>query len=88
MSTPDHNTLLTPHFESNLPPRNRKATLWRTLFLLSTTIGMIMLMLLLYNIINQSFGLVAIDNKIDPTSLAVDGVPIEELDQADIDHHH
>ena len=81
MSTPDHNTPLTPHFESNLPPRNRKATLWRTLFQLSTTIGMIMLMLLLYNIINESFGLVAVDNKIDPASLAVDGVPIEELDQ-------
>ena len=30
----------------------------------------------------QSFGLVAIDNKIDPAILAVDGVPIEELDQA------
>jgi phosphate transport system permease protein len=42
---------------------------------------MIMLMLLLYNIINQTFGLVAIDNKIDPATLAVDGVPIEELDQ-------
>ncbi len=39
-------------------------------------------MLLLYNIINESFGLVAIDNQIDPAILAVDGVPIEELDQA------
>ena len=29
----------------------------------------------------QSFGLVAVDNKINPASLAVDGVPIEELDQ-------
>ena len=28
-----------------------------------------------------SFGLVAIDNKVDPASLAVDGMPIEELDQ-------
>jgi phosphate transport system permease protein len=42
---------------------------------------MIMLMLLLYNIINATFGLVAIDNQVDPASLAVNGVPIEELDQ-------
>ena len=82
MSTTTNGTRLTPYFESNLPPRNRKASLWRTLFQLSTTIGMIMLLLLLYNIVNETFGLVAIDNKIDPASLAVDGVPIEELDQA------
>jgi phosphate transport system permease protein len=81
MSTSTNGMRLTPHFESNLPPRNRKATLWRTLFQLSTTIGMIMLMLLLYNIINATFGLVAIDNQVDPASLAVNGVPIEELDQ-------
>jgi hypothetical protein len=82
MSTTDNNIRLTPYFESNLPPRNRKASLWRTLFQLSTTIGMIMLILLLYNIVNQAFGLVAIDNKIDPATLAVDGVPVEELDQS------
>ena len=82
MSSTDNNIRLTPYFESNLPPRNRKASLWRTLFQLSTTIGMIMLILLLYNIVNQAFGLVAIDNKIDPATLAVDGVPVEELDQS------
>jgi phosphate transport system permease protein len=81
MNTTTRDRRLTPYFEANLPPRNRKASLFRTLFQLSTTIGMIMLMLLLYNIVNQTFGLVAIDNKIDPASLAVDGVPIEELDQ-------
>lgn len=81
MSTPTNSMRLTPYFESNLPPRNRKASIWGTLFLLSTTIGMIMLMLLLYNIISATFGLVAIDNQVDPASLAVNGVPIEELDQ-------
>jgi phosphate transport system permease protein len=81
MTTPENYGHLTPYFESNLPPRNRKASIWGTLFLLSTTIGMIMLMLLLYNIISATFGLVAIDNQVDPASLAVNGVPIEELDQ-------
>jgi phosphate transport system permease protein len=81
MTTPENYGHLTPYFEANLPPRNRKASIWGTLFLLSTTIGMIMLMLLLYNIISATFGLVAIDNQVDPASLAVNGVPIEELDQ-------
>lgn len=82
MNTLTNGTRLTPYFEANLPPRNRKASFFRNLFQLSTTIGMIMLMLLLYNIVNQTFGLVAIDNKVDPPTLAVAGVPIEELDQA------
>jgi len=81
MSTPTGRIRLTPHFESNLPSRNRKASLWQVLFRLSTTIGMIVLALLLYTVVNQAFGLVAIDNKVDPASFAVDGVQIEELDQ-------
>jgi phosphate transport system permease protein len=82
MSTPTGSIRLTPKFVSNLPPRNRKASTWRVIFRVSTTIGMIMLVLLLATVINETVGLVAIDNKIDPASLAVDGVPIEELDQA------
>ena len=73
---------LNPYFEANLPQRNRKATAWRTVFQVSTTIGMIALVLLLYTIVNEIFGMVAIDNKVDPSSLAVNGVPIEKLDQA------
>jgi phosphate transport system permease protein len=42
---------------------------------------MVVLALLLYTIVNKSFGLVAINNRVDPDSLAVNGVPIEELDK-------
>jgi len=42
---------------------------------------MVVLALLLYTVINKSFGLVAIDNKINPETLAVNGVPIEALDK-------
>lgn len=72
---------LVPFFAANLKTRNRSATLWRGLFQLSTVIGMIALALLMYTVINKSFGLVAIDNKISPESLAVNGIPIEELDK-------
>jgi phosphate transport system permease protein len=49
--------------------RHRSGRLGRSLFLLSTTLGIFALTLLLYNIINQAFGLVAIENEIEPESL-------------------
>jgi phosphate transport system permease protein len=75
------NTGLTPHFSANIPSRNRAAKIWRALFQISTIIGMVVLALLLYTVVNKSFGLVAIDNKVNPDTLAVNGVPIEELDK-------
>ena len=41
-------------------------------------------MALLYTVIVQSFGFVAIENKIDPATLAVAGVPLEQLDKAQL----
>ncbi len=41
--------------------------------------GIVALCALLLNIVNQSFGYVAIVNEIDPAELAVDGVPLNEL---------
>lgn len=70
-----------PSFSSNTQGRNRGARLWRTLFQLSTIAGMVALVLLLYNVVNQSFGLTAINNRTDPETLAIDGVTIEELDK-------
>jgi phosphate transport system permease protein len=49
--------------------RHRSGRLWRSLFLLATTLGIFALTLLLYNIINQAFGLVAIENVIEPETL-------------------
>jgi phosphate transport system permease protein len=72
---------VSPDFAANIPARNRSATIWRALFQASTVTGMVVLALLLYTVVNKSFGLVAIDNKINPETLAVNGVPIEELDK-------
>lgn len=49
--------------------RNRRSTLWQTVFQLSTILCIIALLALLYNIINGAFGLVAIQNKIQPDTL-------------------
>lgn len=66
-------------FRQNLASRHRKGRVWQTLFQSATLVAIIALVTLLYNIINQSFGLIAIENQVDPQSLAVEGVPLEEL---------
>jgi hypothetical protein len=48
-------------------------------------IGIIALCALLFNILNKSFGYVAIVNNIDPAELAEDGVPLNELPKATLE---
>jgi phosphate transport system permease protein len=68
-------------YDYNVSGRHRSGLIWRLIFQVSTLIGIIALMALLFNITNQVFGLAAIENEIEPESLAVNGVPLEELDQ-------
>jgi phosphate transport system permease protein len=68
-------------FQDNRRARYRSANVWKTVFQVSTVIGIIILTALLFNIINGAFGLVAIENKVDPQALAVGGAPLEELSQ-------
>jgi phosphate transport system permease protein len=68
-------------FGANLPRRHRSGSIWRLVFQASTVVGIIALTALLYNILNQSFGLAAIQNQVEPETLAVDGVPLEDLDK-------
>ena len=79
--TPSSGTDLPPVFEANLPARHVRSRIWRILIKLSTVVGIIFLVLLLCNIINQSFGFVAIGNRVDPSTLAVNGVGLQDLDQ-------
>jgi phosphate transport system permease protein len=65
--------------QTNIPRRKRLGKIWRVIFLASTVIGIIALTLLMINIINGSAGYMAIEYKILPESLAVDGVPLQEL---------
>ncbi|MGD2104122.1 MAG: phosphate ABC transporter permease PstA [Anaerolineae bacterium] len=66
-------------FEEHIPRRHRVGRVWRTLFQASPIVGIIFLSALLYNILNQTFGLVAVENRVDPASLAVEGIPLEDL---------
>lgn len=72
-------------FNANLPGRHFTGAIWRAIFLTSTIVGIIALMALLYNIINQSFGYVALQSKIDPETLAVNGIPLEDLSKEELE---
>ena len=68
-------------FANNLEARNRKGLIWQVVFQASTIVGIIALIALLLNIINGAFGYVAYEAKVDPDTLAVDGVAIQNQNQ-------
>ncbi|MFW6063613.1 MAG: phosphate ABC transporter permease PstA [Chloroflexota bacterium] len=59
--------------------RHRSGAIWRSLFQLSTIVGIIALTALLYNILNQTFGLVAVINEVDPQALALEYREVQML---------
>jgi phosphate transport system permease protein len=65
-------------FANNLEARNRRGVLWHVLFQASTVVGIIALIALMLNIINGAFGYIAYEAKLDPDSLTVDGIPVQE----------
>jgi phosphate transport system permease protein len=72
-------------FERNLGRRYRFGRIWLVIFQASTLIGIVALTALLINIIDGSFGYAAVQYSIDPETLAVDGVPLEELPKEDLE---
>jgi len=65
-------------FESNLGRRHRTGRAWRIAFQASTLIGIVALTALLYTVVVKSVGLVAVENQVDPASLAAGGVPVQD----------
>jgi len=65
-------------FKDNIQARHRTGLIWMILFQLSTIAGIIALVTLLLTIINQSSGIVVYEAKVEPATLAVDGVSLEE----------
>lgn len=56
-------------FEQHIERRKRAGLVWSLVFQAATIVGIIALIALLYNILNQSFGLVAVENEVDPQAL-------------------
>jgi phosphate transport system permease protein len=70
--------LVVQGFANNLEGRNRRGAIWHIIFQASTIVGIIALIALLLNIIDGAFGFVAYEAKVNPDTLAVSGVPLEE----------
>jgi phosphate transport system permease protein len=66
----------------NLEKRQKKAGIFAALFRLSTLIAVLALSILLLSIINQAFGLVAIQDKKDRSTISP--VAVEELSQSEL----
>ncbi len=73
-----------PAFRPHLGRRQKLAAIWKILFLLSTLVGIVALAALLLTIINDAFGLVALQNDVDPASLAREGRPLERLEPEEL----
>jgi phosphate transport system permease protein len=65
--------------EAQLSRRHVQGKIWLTGFQVSLLIGVLVLGVLLLTIINDSFGLTAVENEVNPSDLAINGVPLEEL---------
>jgi phosphate transport system permease protein len=81
MSRLDNNTTEPTkiEFSDNVKQRNRSGNIWAVIFQFSTVVGIVALGTLLFNIINQSVGYVHYEAKVDPDTLRLDGLPLEEL---------
>jgi phosphate transport system permease protein len=74
----------TSGFTPNLPRRHRVGKLWLVIFRFATVVGLIALATLLLNVMNSAFGYVAVENKVDPDTLAVNGVELDDLPKAEL----
>ena len=79
--SPKPGSPLSPEFTPRLEARHRSSKLWEMIFKFSTIFGILVLALLMLTIINNLAGYVATENTVDPTTLAVNGVPLEKLDK-------
>jgi phosphate transport system permease protein len=64
-------------FDQHLASRTKTGQVWKIVFLGSTIAGILALSFLLINILNSTFGYVAYQGKILPSTLAIDGIPLE-----------
>jgi len=67
-----------------LAVRHKAGRTWQFFLRGAVWVGIVALALLLCNIVDQAFGMVAVRNKVDPQVLAVNSVPLEDLGSNDL----
>ncbi|MDW8145938.1 MAG: hypothetical protein RMJ48_06520 [Roseiflexaceae bacterium] len=66
----------------NIAARRLRGKIWQAIFFSSLVIGLLALGTLLYTIIDDSFGYIAVQNKKDPEELS--SCPLEELSKEEL----
>ncbi|WP_319560266.1 phosphate ABC transporter permease PstA [Marispirochaeta sp.] len=64
--------------------RSRRNSLFALVFFAATTFSVIVLIVLLFSIINNAFGPVAVENTLDPAELSIDGREYTELEATEL----
>jgi phosphate transport system permease protein len=65
-------------FVDDLDGRNHRGAVWHVIFRASTIVGIVALIALMLNVIDGAFGYVAYEARVDPDTLVVDGIPLED----------
>lgn len=71
-------------FEDTLDKRHRKGRIWKTIFQISTVVGIIALATLILKIFNDTMGYTVIEYKKPPETLATNGKSLSELSCAEL----
>ncbi len=69
-------------FEQNLGARHARGTSWRVVFMLSTIFAILFLATLIVTVVDDAFGYVVMEDEVDASSLARNGVALEDQDKA------
>lgn len=69
-------------FQQRLAARNQRGQVWGSFFYISNFIGLGVLIILLLHILNSTFGLVIVENAVEPSELA--DRPLSELTEAEL----
>jgi phosphate transport system permease protein len=70
----------------NIAARRLRGAIWQAIFVSSLIIGLLALATLIYTIVDETFGYIAVQTKIDPEELEelTDGRPLEELSKEEL----
>ncbi len=71
-------------FQPNLPRRHRIGRWGLILFQISTLVGIVVLTALVLNVLNRTFGYVAMTYQVPPEALSINGIPVERLHPLDL----
>jgi phosphate transport system permease protein len=71
-------------YDEQVKKRYRANRDWNIIFLASTSFGVVMLIILLLNIVNGAFGLIAIENEVQPETIFYEDVAYEDMNTSQL----